>query len=61
MHHFDSAACKTEGHGPKGRLPSPVCNLIERCSAERLAKAFAPSAILDSADISRIVCIESGR
>lgn len=29
VHHFDGAAGKTEGHGPEGRLASPVCNNIE--------------------------------
>ena len=29
VHHLEGAAGETEGHGPEGRLPSPVDNLVE--------------------------------
>lgn len=32
VHHFDGTAGEAEGHGPEGRLASPVCYLVECCS-----------------------------
>ena len=32
VHHLHGAAGQAEGHGPQGRLPAPVDNLVEGCA-----------------------------
>jgi hypothetical protein len=43
MHHFDSAAGESEGHGPKGALTGPVGYLVEGSSGGLLARILFAS------------------
>jgi hypothetical protein len=37
VHHFDGAACKSEGHGPKRALTRPVGDLVESGSGMNIS------------------------
>ena len=43
MHHFDTAAGETKGHGPERTLPSPVDELVEGSPRELLGLCISIS------------------